>query len=288
VLAHHPDWKKGLQDEESSYDEAEELRLLYVAATRAGDSLIVNTYPKNENLSAWVKLNQYLPGDVLQSQAAAPQVVKPAGTRPIAPADLQKAEKDIEYRKATLKAATYRHTSATAVKDDSVTLPERSLEGYGLRWGTVVHEALDLLVAERTNSDPDKLQQKLKLVIEREELDQQRLPDIMQVLVGFKASALWSRISQAKEVHREMAFGLWQDSTYTTGIMDLVFLEDKGWVIVDYKTDRIEDQAHLDKLIHYYRPQVELYKSSFEATTGLAVAEAALYFIDRQHYVPLK
>jgi ATP-dependent helicase/nuclease subunit A len=288
VLAHHPDWKKGLQDEESSYDEAEELRLLYVAATRAGDSLIVSTYPKNENLSAWVKLNQYLPGDALQIQAAAPQVVKPAGTRPVAPTDLQQAEKDIEDRKATLKTATYRHTSATAVKDDSITLPERSLEGYGLRWGTVVHEALDLLVAERTNSDPDKLQQKLKLAIEREELDQQRLPDIMQVLEGFKASVLWSRISQAREVHREMAFGLWQDSTYTTGIMDLVFLEDKGWVIVDYKTDRIEDKAHLDKLIQYYRPQVELYKSSFEAATGLAVSEAALYFIDQQHYEPLK
>jgi ATP-dependent helicase/nuclease subunit A len=98
---------------------------------------------------------------------------------------------------------------------------------------------------------------------------------------------LWTRICQSKEVHREMAFGLWKDSDYTTGIMDLVLLEDGGWVIVDYKTDRVEDQAHLEQLILYYRPQVELYKKSFETATGLKVAEAALYFTDRHHYEPL-
>jgi ATP-dependent helicase/nuclease subunit A len=69
--------------------------------------------------------------------------------------------------------------------------------------------------------------------------------------------------------------------------MDL-FLEDKGWIVVDYKTDRIEDQAHLGQLVQYYRPQFELYKNSFEAATGIKVAEAALYFTDRQHYEPLK
>lgn len=288
VLAHHPDWKTGLQDEESSYAEAEELRLLYVAATRVGDSLIVSTYPRNEDKSAWVKLNRYLPDDALQIQAAAPQAVQPAGIRPVTPADLQQAEKIIEDGKAALKEATYCHVNATAVKDGAINLPERSLEGYGLRWGTVVHEALDLLVADRANGEPANLQQKIKLTIEREGLDEQRLPAIVQVLESFKATPLWDRICQAREVHREMSFGLWQDTTYTTGIMDLVFLEDRGWVIVDYKTDRIEDQTHLDQLILYYRPQVELYKNSFEAATGLAVAEAAIYFTDRQHYEPLK
>lgn len=288
VLAHHPDWKTGLQDEESSYAEAEELRLLYVAATRAGDSLVVSTYPKNEDKSAWVKLNRFLPDDALQIKTVALQAVQPAGIRPVTPADLQQAEKGIEDGKAALKVATYSHVSATAVKDGAINLPERSLEGYGLSWGTVVHEALDLLLAERESGDPARLQQKIKLVVEREGLEVQRLPAIMQVLEGFKDTSLWDRICQAREVHREMAFGLWQESTYTTGIMDLVFLEARGWVIVDYKTDRIEDQTHLGQLIQYYRPQVELYKNSFEATTGLAVAEAAIYFTDRQHYEPLK
>ena len=287
VLAHHPDWKKGLQDEESSYAAAEELRLLYVAATRAGDSLIVSTYPRNEDKSAWVKLNPSLPADALEIKAAASQSVQLVGKRAVKTADLEQAVKAIEDRITALKGATYGQRSATAVKDDTVALPERTSQGYGVVWGTVVHEALDLLVAERGNGDPADLEQKIKLIVKREGLAEERLPAIMQVLDGFKTSKLWESICQAKEVHSEMAFGLWQGSTYTTGIMDLVFLEDKGWSIVDYKTDRIEDQAHLEQLIKYYRPQVELYRNSFEAATGLEVAEAALYFTDRQHYEPL-
>ncbi|MEW6173344.1 MAG: hypothetical protein AB1510_09820 [Bacillota bacterium] len=36
--------------------------------------------------------------------------------------------------------------------------------------------------------------------------------------------------------------------------MDLVFEEDGGWVIVDYKTDTVENEADLHKLIQYYAP----------------------------------
>jgi ATP-dependent helicase/nuclease subunit A len=287
VLAHHPDWKKGLQGEESSYAEAEELRLLYVAATRAKNTLAISTYPKNEAKSAWVVLNKYLPASALQIQTAAARALQPAGQKPVAPADRQRALDEIENGRKALTDPTYRHISATAADNEAINLPERILKGYGIRWGTVVHKALDLLVAAGSSADLNNLKQKLKSAVEQEGLDQKRLPDIIKLLEEFKTKPLWTRICQAKEVHREMAFGLWKDADYTTGIIDLVLLEDGGWAIVDYKTDRIEDQAHLEQLIKYYRPQVELYRNSFEAATGLEVAEAALYFTDRQHYEPL-
>ena len=40
--------------------------------------------------------------------------------------------------------------------------------------------------------------------------------------------------------------------------VDLVFKEPEGWVIADYKTDKVD--RNLDALMAYYRPQVEMYR----------------------------
>ena len=283
VLAQPPDWLEGLQDEERSYAEAEELRLLYVAATRAMDSMVVSTYPKKEEKSAWKMLSGYLPEQPLEIEARSMTMPKTGSSGQTGPAELQEALEAIDCGKKQLAVPTYEHLSVTAVKNQDVQLPERKIEGYGTRWGTVIHAALDLLVAERGNTGSEALQLKLISVLEQEGLEESRLPDVLQLLEGFKAGKLWPRIAASFEVYREMPFGIWEEECYTTGVIDLAFREAEGWVIVDYKTDRIEDQAHLEQLVSYYRPQVEMYRRYFQAITGRDIAEAALYFIDRQH-----
>ena len=52
--------------------------------------------------------------------------------------------------------------------------------------------------------------------------------------------------------------------TIVSGIIDLVFLEDGGWVIVDYKTDTVENKEGLANLVEYYRAQVEMYRRFWE------------------------
>ena len=47
---------------EEEYLQAEEIRLLYVAATRARNLLIVSTYPEKSSLSPWAKLEPFLNG----------------------------------------------------------------------------------------------------------------------------------------------------------------------------------------------------------------------------------
>ncbi len=283
VLAQPTGWFSGLQDEEKNYAEAEELRLIYVAATRARNYMVVSTYPKKEEKSAWQMLSGYLPEQSLELETRPVAELKTGSGGQVGPAELKKALEAIDGGRKQLAVPTYEHLSVTAVKNQDIKLPERKIEGYGTRWGTVIHAALDLLVAGGGHTKSEALQLKLLSVLEQEGLEESRLPDVLQLLEGFKAGKLWPRIGASFEVYREIPFGIWEEECYTTGVIDLAFREADGWLIVDYKTDRIEDQDHLEQLVRYYRPQVEMYRRYFLAITGQDIAGVALYFIDRQH-----
>ncbi len=75
---------------------------------------------------------------------------------------------------------------------------------------------------------------------------------------------------------------------FLSGAVDILFKEDDGWVIADYKTDRLpaalEGAAEEDKekalavLADHYRPQVRLYTRFWSKITGENVKESGLYF----------
>ncbi len=68
--------------------------------------------------------------------------------------------------------------------------------------------------------------------------------------------------------------------------IDLVFLEKNGWVIVDYKSDRVNPTTVKPKL-EYYRPQVESYAKAWAKLVGQQVSEIGLFFIAVNTYATL-
>ena len=54
----------------------------------------------------------------------------------------------------------------------------------------------------------------------------------------------------------------------------VVFREGTGWILLDYKTDRIDDE---DAFVEEYHPQLEWYRTAREKLTGLPVSESRLY-----------
>jgi ATP-dependent helicase/nuclease subunit A len=68
----------------------------------------------------------------------------------------------------------------------------------------------------------------------------------------------------------------------------LVFYEDGGWVIVDYKTDTVKDEGDLNILVDYYSPQLDLYCSFWEEITGEKVINAGFYFTSIYKWVSSK
>ena len=61
------------------------------------------------------------------------------------------------------------------------------------------------------------------------------------------------------------------------GVVDLAFLEDGGWVIVDYKTD-VGTDPDFPVRVEAYRRQVDLYAKAWSHLTGDPVRERVLFF----------
>lgn len=57
------------------------------------------------------------------------------------------------------------------------------------------------------------------------------------------------------------------------GIIDLAFLEEDGYVIVDYKSNMVAE-AQLAQLAEHYRLQMQLYRLALEQVSGRPVKPA--------------
>ena len=114
-------------------------------------------------------------------------------------------------------------------------------------------------------------------------------------ILAFLQSPLAERIRQSPDVRREVRFVSGEKPSDITpawdaritapivvhGVIDLMFREGDGFVLVDYKTDRFPADR-LDEVAARYAPQIKLYRSAIQKFTGLPVTEAALYFFDRK------
>ena len=116
---------------------------------------------------------------------------------------------------------------------------------------------------------------------------------------AFFGSSLYGRVINSYSIWREKKFtvavselvledGLMEKFRNTDnmikGIVDLMFEEKDGIVIVDYKSDRRTTQA---KLAEHYTMQMNLYKSAVELTTGKRVKEIYLYSIELEKAVKI-
>ena len=80
---------------------------------------------------------------------------------------------------------------------------------------------------------------------------------------------------RSQNVRREWAFNLMiEGGTLLQGVIDCAFQEDDGWVLVDYKTDRIADEA---AFLQRYEGQIGWYARALETITGMPVKEKYLY-----------
>ena len=58
------------------------------------------------------------------------------------------------------------------------------------------------------------------------------------------------------------------------GIIDVFFQEDDGIVLLDYKTDRVDEE---EELVLRYEKQLQLYKSAIEKAYNVPVKEVLIY-----------
>ncbi len=152
--------------------------------------------------------------------------------------------------------------------------------------GTAVHMVLEGLI--KGERDQDQLISFVSQRLGETAITERLLKDVYR---QFSRSKLYERIRKSKEVYTEVpvslkvaegeSFGgvVCERDCYINGSMDLLFLEEEGWTIVDYKTCDHNQVKH--ELMAIYKPQLDAYKEAFEKATGAKVAGTEVFFIEK-------
>ena len=104
-------------------------------------------------------------------------------------------------------------------------------------------------------------------------------------IAAFANSPLGRRIAVSPQLRREQPFNIMLEvngsMAAVQGIIDCCFEEDGAWVLLDYKTTRVESAAELARrapqLRKTYAAQMVIYRRALEAATGMPVRETYLY-----------
>jgi len=285
TLAEPPDWDQHCA-EELRYLTAEEDRLLYVAATRAEDTLVVCRGGKN---NAWGQLGDPPAGAkglVVPATVALPKPAKVTLTDKAAAAAAKQAEGI--HAKAT--AATWEARSVTAetkklprlADADGSVIDEDPTSAMtadtasrradaGAAWGTLVHGLLEHAM-RFPNATRDDLK-RLGLWLTVDEPDLRGLIDhAVDTVEAVAKMDFWTEARAAQAVHEEVPFAVCESAggtrIVTNGTIDLVFGGGSNWQVVDYKTDL---NAGTAELTARYAKQVQAYEAAWATISGGSV-----------------
>ncbi|MHC4662295.1 MAG: UvrD-helicase domain-containing protein [Planctomycetota bacterium] len=275
----------GIAAEEQRFLDAEEERLLYVAATRAADVLVVCGRADMPERNRWRVLFDRIPEENVLEPPDVPTV--PLSEVTVKKKELESAAKAVRETVSTLAKESWSETTVTKVAKKDIELPVFSAEGRGMKWGRIIHGALE---AMGRGLDGEKLERFVKNALVAEEVPAGKYDEIAGELWKIKETELWQRMLKSEKRLFEVPFavrttakGLGDSNlapgqpVILRGQIDLVFRESTGWVIVDYKSDVIKN--NLEELTAFYSPQLRLYAKFWRRLTDEPVSEVLLHFI---------
>ena len=166
----------------------------------------------------------------------------------------------------------------------------------GAQFGTAVHKLLELFDYDRF-SEPSSITAGGFDEWRRELADEGKIPRSYAEhlpaagILSFLKSGIAGRMASAHKsgkLFREQNFvlGIEADTldpgfphgetVLVQGIIDACFLENGEWVLVDYKTDRVQDP---EELRMRYQVQLDLYERALTQITGIKVKEKLIYSV---------
>lgn len=108
--------------------------------------------------------------------------------------------------------------------------------------------------------------------------------EAVRLIGNFLCGELGTRVRASSEVFREYKFSLRHGRTVIQGAIDCIFAELDGFVLVDYKSDRI---AELEVLAEKYHGQLMIYKKAFEKCEEKNIKELIIYSMRKNLLVKL-
>lgn len=166
----------------------------------------------------------------------------------------------------------------------------------GAQRGTALHKALQYITpaADQTTAT---LRREIDAFVRQGLLSREEAKLVyVPVLAAFCQSDIGRRMAESPELHREYPFTVLLsggdplpetetgEQILIQGVIDCLFREDDAWILVDYKSDRLETE---DAFRSRYAVQLALYKRAVEQITHRPVEETYIYSLHLQQEIRL-
>lgn len=166
----------------------------------------------------------------------------------------------------------------------------------GAQRGTALHKALQYITpaADQTTAT---LRREIDAFVRQGLLSREEAKLVyVPVLAAFCQSDIGQRMAESPELHREYPFTVLLaggdplpetetgEQILIQGVIDCLFREDDAWILVDYKSDRLETA---DAFRSRYAVQLALYKRAVEQITHRPVEETYIYSLHLQQEIRL-
>ncbi|MBT4139955.1 MAG: UvrD-helicase domain-containing protein [Candidatus Latescibacteria bacterium] len=262
--------------EEAQFLKGEELRLLYVAATRAENLLVVSKYDGQTDRGPWAPLYPFLESvpDLDEYPSADQRVLENLAV------DLDQMRMDRDAFWERVKKPSYEITTVTTDREDA--LVARSGTQRGAAFGTVVHKIFDDAIHKRLAEDVSAY---VRYLLVAHGGTEDFVSDILDVLADFRASDIWQDLETATAVYTEVPFAVSEADKVTRGVIDLVYQMEDGWHIVDYKTDAVANDDEVAGLVAQVSEQINTYAQYWETFTSERVVVKELWLTEQKSFV---
>jgi ATP-dependent helicase/nuclease subunit A len=278
VLGQHADWTAH-ETAELPYLQGEEDRLLYVAATRARETLIVSRSTERLRSPAWGVLNDFL---AQASELPVPSTASVARVLPLncnnalvtaaagRQAEAHSVALDPSWR-VTSVTAEARHIARMAgsikfsADDPSKVLAADSQShraDAGQAWGALIHGLLEHAMNQKNATAEDLQRLGMWLTVEQPQL-RQVLELAVETVLHVSKADFWN-VAKKSDCSAEAPFSFAENpNALLSGVIDLLYGHEGRWQIIDYKTD-VDSSHHVTS----YQSQLKMYEQAL-ASIGI-------------------
>jgi len=291
------------RERERVHSAAEEVRLLYVAATRACDHLVVSVHRKDDHCLAG-RLADALAAatcevlDIGDAVSVRGETSAPLPTLTLSERDERLAARADLLAQAARPAAVAATTLAksalisgqAATGDEGGGYPGLDKNDVDLsedpppwrrgRAGTAVGRAVHAVLQTADLTAGEDLTSAARTQAVAEGVPA-RADEVRLLAENVLASPIVRFAASEGRYWREVPVAAVIDDQVLEGFIDLLVETPDGLVVVDYKTDQVGDQAEVERAMARYSVQGAAYAVAITEGTGLAVSRCVFVFAQR-------
>ncbi len=207
--------------------------------------------------------------------------------------DWYKKVKDFKYQSEMINVPSY--LSVSNIKESNKYIKRPSLLNDGVKStsiGLLYHKILEELPVQKY--DFNTLKNAIKNMIDNERINKDaifliKLDDILLYLT----SSIYYDVLQSDKVYKEYPINFEIPSSYydkslksgkilISGVIDLLFVKDDLYTIVDYKTDNVDNLSDLKDL---YKKQLDLYEMAIKQKFNAKRVKKYIYSINLKKFI---